>query len=185
MDVHRAAGEVIPEFVEGRKRPLGYLCTVLGSPSTPMYVPGHYETPCGGCDTIKTIADVYGLVKRAARAGYDVLFEGIMFQDGRVSEFVEFNLEFPTVVIGLTTPIEDCLLGINARRQEKGDSRELNPKNTIERMERVKRNLTKLQNAGVRVLRLSRQEALDACLREFGWVRGTDSGVLTAAANAF
>jgi predicted kinase len=156
-----------PHFIDGRKQPLAYLCTREFKP--PLYVPGHYETPTGGCDTIQKPDMVYELVTAAAQNGCDVLYEGIMIGDD-VRRCVELSKAHPPLkVIALSTPIEECLKGIQSRRDTRGDDRELNPKNTISRLDRLKKSMIpRLKDAGVDCKWLSREQALVAVLSALG-----------------
>lgn len=127
-----------------------------------LFVPGHYNTPCGGCDSLKTVDQVFDLVRRGAEQSYDVLFEGIIAQDS-FERIVALSGEYDLTVIGLNTPLDVCLASIADRRLRRGDSRKLDPKNTIDRARRCARTLDKLEAAEVKVMRLSRDEALAWC----------------------
>lgn len=159
--------------LQGRRQPYGYIHTALRAGISRLYVPGHYETPCGGCDTIKTVDEVYALVTRYAAEGFDVLYEGIMVQDD-VRRAIEFSAVYKAdfQVVALDTPIDVCLAGIQSRRDTKGDARPLNPKNTISRAKSVDRNMIKLAEAGVMTWTLSRETAPDTILKWFGWPGG-------------
>lgn len=153
------------KFIEGRKRPIGYVCSRskvdMETVGPPLYVPGHYETPTGGCDTIQLIDDVYAFVNLAAKNGHDVLFEGIMIGDD-VRRCVELHRDYKVMVIALNTPLEECLKGIQQRRDARGDDKPLNPKNTISRADRLKRSMMpRLKDAGVDTRWLSREEAFE------------------------
>jgi hypothetical protein len=165
MDLY---AERTPLMIEGRKRPIGYV--LRHDSRATLYVPGHYETACGGCDTIKTPDQAYELVRAAVAEHRDVMYEGIMVQDD-VRRAVELNKEHKLLVIALTTSVKDCLAGVQARRDARGDEREreLNPKNTISRARSVENKIPRLKAGGVEVLRLSREEALAECLRRLGW----------------
>src|SRR5678815_803 len=65
-------GHPIPQFKDGRKRPMGYVL----EPER-LFVVGSYETPCGGCDTIMSQDEIYDLIRDWARQGYNVLYEGL------------------------------------------------------------------------------------------------------------
>ncbi len=160
-------GSIKPVSKSGRKQPVGYVCS-LGQ-RRPLWVPGHYEIPCGGCDTLKSVQEVYDGVQSGLDQCYDVLFEGLMIQEAKASTFISFAKQNNILVIALTTPIGDCLQAIRERRQARGNLEPLDPKNTVDRVERVKRNLFKLQDAGVRVLRLDREAAYLKCLEELVW----------------
>lgn len=147
-----------PNFIEGRRQPISYTCKRINGAS--LYVPGHYETPTGGCDTIQKIDDTYELVRMAADYG-DVLFEGIMVGDDvrRCAELLKLHR---VIVIALDTNISECLTGIQSRRDTRGDARELNPKNTIERDKRLRKSMMpRLKDAGVETHWMPRQEAFD------------------------
>jgi len=126
----------------------------------PLIIPGHYATPCGGCDTIKTPDRVYQIVAQATSVGSDVLYEGIIVQDDTTRALalsrapgVDFS------IIALTTPIEDCLAAIRDRRAARGDDRPLDEKNTRERARRVESGLRKMEASGAKVYRLDREGA--------------------------
>jgi hypothetical protein len=145
-----------PQFIPGRRRPVSTICAGEGST---LYVPGHYDTPCGGCDTLKTVDFTYQLVNDAADLGYSVLYEGIMVMDD-VRRAVELSKRHQLTVIYLTTPIADCLRAIEERRAARGETEPLNPKNTEDRARRALSGLSRLRDAGVRVERLDRDGAL-------------------------
>lgn len=152
--------------MDGRKRPIGVW---YGGPDEVprLFVPGHYETACGGCDTIKTVDQVYDLVRGATERGYNVLYEGIMVMDD-VRRAVELHKVSQLTVIGLTTPVDVCIARIIARRAERGEDRPLKEKNTRDRAERCTRGLARLRDAGVRVERLDCDEALVLCRQLLG-----------------
>lgn len=151
--------ERLPGLREGRRRPVSYGLT--GGDRRPLVVLGHYETPCGGCDTLKTVDEVYDLVRQAVGHGTDVLYEGIMVADD-VRRAVELSRD-PRVdlqVILLTTPVDLCLAAINERRAARDDqAAPVDPKNTRARAERHLRAVLRLKDAGVRTLRLDREAA--------------------------
>ena len=146
-----------PCYVDGRKQPHHYLLSVEGRPC--LVVPGHYATPCGGCDTLKTVDDVYATVHKAIEAKSNVLYEGIMVADD-TRRAIDLNSIAEVHVILLTTPIETCLASIQNRRDARGDTRPLNPKNTISRARAHENGCKRLEAEGVAVHRLSRDEAL-------------------------
>jgi hypothetical protein len=127
-----------------------------------LFVPGHYQTPCGGCDTLKTVDQVFDLVKRGAEQGYNVLFEGIMVMD-TVERTIALGRETDLTVIGLTTPLDACLDAVRDRRHSRGAATQLNPSNTVDRARRCSHRLERLEASGVKVLMMTREEALDWC----------------------
>lgn len=155
--------------VEGRKQPLFSQHWDTSVVSDVLRVPGHYNTACGGCDTIKTPDQVYSILNEAIDHTHHVLFEGIMVMDD-VRRAVELDKRLkaetsPTRaggrlhVIALTTPIEECLTAIRNRRTARGETKPLNEKNTRQRYERCLRGLTRLRDAGVAVEKLDRDAA--------------------------
>ena len=158
----------IPLRVAGRRQPGGYSLSADGSRYT-LFVPGHYETACGGCDTIKTVDEVYRLV-RVAEFGdpeLDVVYEGIMTMDD-VRRAAELHQQLSAAggsltVIGLTTPVELCLDAIRTRRLARGDERPLDPKNTVARAASQVRIQQRLREAGVVVEQLDREAAFARC----------------------
>ena len=150
-------------FEDGRRQPLSTLHFNSPHLAGSLFVPGHYETPCGGCDTIKTPDRVYELVRTAIVADWNVIYEGIIVQDD-TRRLLELNAEHPVHVIELSTSLEACLLGIQERRDARGDTRTLNPKNTQDRAVRVHKICDKLRAQGLAVPILGREEAYTYCL---------------------
>jgi thymidylate kinase len=154
--------------VDGRKQPIAYS---LQSPETErdLFVPGHYETACGGCDTINGLDKIYDLVTENAVLG-NVLFEGlIVCSDFR--RMVELREEFGAqnvLVIGLDTPVDVCLASVQERRAARGNDKPLNPKNTESKFKTNRRVLERFEEAGVPVVWLSREEAFERIKKEFG-----------------
>ena len=85
-----STGAINPQFSDGRKQPIGYACLPPDADVQPLWIPGHYETACGGCDTLKTVDQVYKEVTSAAELSYSVLFEGLMIQEAKSSTFIAF-----------------------------------------------------------------------------------------------
>jgi hypothetical protein len=98
-----------------------------------LVVPGHYDVPCGGCDTLKTVDEAYDWVKLGAHSGrYNVLYEGILVTDD-VSRAIEISRQMELVVIALTTPVNACVEAVRARRRARGNGRPFDPTYTINR----------------------------------------------------
>lgn len=141
-----------PIHVPKRKQPLYYKLKDDSRPFLrPLAVIGHYETPCGGCDTITKIDEVYDAIGSLNHNGFDVLYEGIIVQDD-IRRCIEVHRNYPgaVIVIGLTTNIDTCLASIQARRDARADVRLLNPANTLSRAKRVKQRMSSLKDAGVK-----------------------------------
>jgi energy-coupling factor transporter ATP-binding protein EcfA2 len=163
-------GPTLKYHEPGRKQPLGYLhhrAADQGS-GPPLGLVGHYETDCGGCDTIPKMERIFELVLQAHGRGMDVIFEGLLIS-ADVNRTVElFNAAggHQLQVIALDVPIEECLDSVNARRRAKDLRRgatemrpEVNPKNTISKHKGVKQSCVRLAEAGVPVWGLGRVDA--------------------------
>jgi hypothetical protein len=152
--------------VPDRKRPLMYICprppaptweaevtpTSVGSGPRSLAVIGHYETACGGCDTIPDLDMVYALVRQAHDNGYDVLFEGLLLsaEVNRCVQLAAYVGHENLAVIALDVPLELCLESVNARRHTKNPEKPpVNPKNTISKHRGTQTSARRLLEAGV------------------------------------
>lgn len=129
-----------PIYVPGRKKPLYYTDGRIS-------VLGHYESPCGGCDTIHGYETLINLARMQAEQG-PVLMEGLL-----LSEDVKNTLTLPREalrVLFLDTQVETCLERIKARRAVRGNAKELNPSNTTNRVGVISRARGRLEAAEVR-----------------------------------
>ncbi len=157
----------LPVFEEGRRQPIGYVLSnataeVGQEPTRALYIPGHYETPCGGCDTISTGFDkIFELVRTAHANHYDVLFEGMMLCSD-VRRVIDLqNDGIPLSIVDLDVDEDTCIESINIRRRAKNpDAKPVNEKNTRARHRMCIKGRGKLVNAGVTVFHLNREEAL-------------------------
>lgn len=148
---------------QGRRQPVGYLAVWEGTPQEPgrkVAIPGHYETACGGCDTLPSYDDTFALVRQGRSMTDRVLFEGLLVAE-EVKRTVELHNSYPgeLVVIQLTTDVETCLESIRARRAARGDTRPLKEDNTRNRVKTIEKACEKLREAGVRVIQADRDEA--------------------------
>lgn len=156
-----------PHFIEGRKRPLYYECQHPRGENN-LFVIGHYETACGGCDTISKnqFDTVFALANILSQKG-DVLMEGLLLSaEGKRSS--TFFSRPDAVVIQLTTSLEVCVASIQNRRTERGDERPLNPRNTQQKYKQVPQVCERLRNAQVRVEQFTRESALEFLRDELG-----------------
>ncbi len=157
---------------EGRKQPIGYIHH-SSFVARPLAVVGHYETDCGGCDTIANMDEIYGKVREAHAAGMDVLYEGLLIS-ADANRVVALHTDgLPVRVIALNTPLELCLESVNHRRRNnamvkgreyKGD---VNPKNTTSKFAGVKSSMKRIEAAGIPCSWESRDSALELLKREF------------------
>lgn len=141
--------KVEPHFVEGRKRPVGYY--LYGSHTLrPTYLVGHYETPCGGCDTIQKYEVVFELVREAADNGCHVVYEGLLLAaDVKWLSSLYADM-YQLFVIVLSTPLQECIDSINARRKARNpDLPPVNPRNTETKYRSVEKAFHKIQEMGI------------------------------------
>lgn len=150
--VMTALGGWVPVCAAGRKRPLYYLRT-----GPAVAVLGHYESACGGCDTVGSARAVYELTAAVLRDGSvtHVLQEGLL-----LSEDAKWTAELarviaPVRVVFLTTPVERCIAQIKARRAEAGNDKPLNEANTRNRVAVIERARGKLVAGGIECHRAS------------------------------
>jgi hypothetical protein len=148
--VMEGAGTWIAHNQEGRKRPLYYTCNDLKG----VAVLGHYESACGGCDTVGSAREVFELILSLPQ--YTILCEGLL-----LSEDVKWSSQLKDLhVLFLTTPLEQCLTQIKQRRTEAGNEKPLNPENTSNRVATIERARVKLsQVEGVHCYRCSANQA--------------------------
>lgn len=158
-----AATSIDRIYVEGRKNPLLYR---LNWPQflEIVAVPGHYETPCGGCDTIKTYDQLFEIIRGEHKAGHHVLFEGLLVAHDkkRCTELWDWLEREPGMfnIIEITEPLEVCLASVEKRRSERKNppSKPFNPDNTIRRYNEVVRSCEQLEAIGIEVYRKGREE---------------------------
>lgn len=127
---------------------------------------GSYDNACGGCDTIKTQAEVASRVNQAALLGYRVIWlEGLIMSTiyGTVGEFSE-QYKDRWVFAFLDTPIELCMARIKLRRIKAGNTKPLNELNTRNRVKTIERNREIVAGHGRRVVVLPHQSPLKPLL---------------------
>lgn len=177
-------------FSPERKQPLGYTLNrgTVSKTGRGLAVVGHYETPCGGCDTITSMDRIFDLVRISHTAGYDVLFEGLLIS-AEVNRMAQLHLDgLPTHVVLLDVPLEECLRSVNERRRRQYDDRlgrlrrendereaagkkpvlpypeyrgEVNPKNTESKWKGSRQATARLQSLGVSCCTADRGAAVD------------------------
>lgn len=163
---------VEPHHIDGRKQPYYYICRTGGG-SLELAVVGHYETACGGSDTITKMDDIFALIRELATQGYNVLFEGLLLS-AEFNRMAALYDEWGEVeVIGLTEiPLQECYDAIIDRRKAKADKAGRNPKpagpNMMKNLESkykgTKSTCDRLAKHGVPVHRLDRADALAKAL---------------------
>jgi len=153
--VMKAIGGWEPIYKKGRRQPLYYQ-------SGSVALLGHYESPCGGCDTIGSARQVYDTIQTLP---HEVLLcEGLL-----LSEDTKWSSQLPDLrVVFLTTGLDTCLDRIGERRRASGNDKPLNPKNTTGRVRTIERARVKLENVGVCCRRASADQAPGLIL---GWLK--------------
>lgn len=140
----------LPHYVEGRKKP-------IYSMHKNVYLLGHYESNCGCCDNIGSAKAVYDLICSFYTTDKIVLCEGLL-----LSEDVKWSSLLADLrVIYLTTPLEQCLAQIRARRASVGNNKPLNEKKTTHRVDGVKRSHTRLLAKGITCRSCTAEEAVE------------------------
>lgn len=166
---------------EGRKQPLGYRYKRRVSEDFrecnhvyDLAVVGHYETDCGGADTIPDYDKLMSLVMAGMDAGMDVLFEGLLFSGDvkHTTELREYAEKQGTMlhVVAMQMDLQLCVDSINLRRNAKAQrlgrppKPPVNPKNTIAKHKGLTLACSRLEAAGVTVHRpVGREATFNLC----------------------
>lgn len=148
--------------VEGRKQPL---YTTFEHPTDrhhPIAVLGHYETACGGCDTINGHDTTFDLVRKLYEQGYAVVFEGLLLS-GEFRRTAQLHADgFPLHVAMIDLPVGICIDSVNQRRWAKNpDKPPVNPKNTEAKWKTTHSVCRRLKAEGVSIYFGDRQQVLD------------------------
>lgn len=159
---HYPYGE--PAWTARRRNPLYYEMRRVDIESNhqlgrTLRVLGHYATPAGGGDTLDGLNQISELVQDAHDWGHDVLYEGLVVSSDFLRVEAMHRSDLPVAVIGLSTSLEECLDSVRARRAEKGNDAELNPKATEDKHRAVELMMTRFQKAGVPTFVLDREAA--------------------------
>jgi len=155
-----------------RKRPLGYLCYAEGHRT--VFIPGHYETDCGGCDSLPSIEFTFKLMRKYMDQNCDVIYEGLITQSD-VNRLMDLHKEGHEVhVFGINLPLKECLVAVQGRRDARAASRgkessPLNPSNTKAKHHQVSLQEAKFKRIGVDFRWLGRDETVQATLEVLGW----------------
>ena len=160
MDLYK--GQKLRLKREGRKQPTGYVLQREDGGRS-LFVPGHYEVACGGCDTLSGYEESYDMIRKADDEGMDVLYEGLLIS-GEAQRPIDLLTEGRDIrVVVLTTPIEECIASINARRQEKRgpDAPPVKEKNTRAKARAVELAVKRMTEAGIQCIPADRAAAQD------------------------
>lgn len=166
---------VEPLMAPPRKRPAGYTCFRRNGKK--LFVLGHYETDCGGCDTLANyfgdegmLTGIYNWVRAAHGPNTDVVYEGLIVESDvrRCAKLYEDG--FPLVVLSIDISLEDCLQSVRDRREAKGNFKELNPKNTKAKFTQARRKRERLLEAGVDCRFQNRDESVKLAMLLLGFL---------------
>lgn len=136
-----------------------------------LTVLGSYETPCGGCDTLSFhgMRDMIDEMARTAHGnGRDVLFEGLILGGERTRMIQMAKDGLPLVIVHLTTPEGECLDRVAQRRKDRGVETPLDPTNTVNKAEEVRRACRDCRAGGVDVREAGCEEAFELVRRLLG-----------------
>ena len=118
----------------------------------PVYFIGSYRNVCGGCDAIPTQDLACSLVRFFSQFGH-VVFEGLLMSHlyarytALHKELVEAGEKF--VIAYMDTPLDLCIERVKQRRLEKGNTKELDPQNTISHYNSTLKTWGKFEKDGV------------------------------------
>lgn len=141
-----------------RKKPLYYK-----DDNHHLVVVGHYESPCGGGDTIGSARQVAELIQEL------VLWKHVLAEGLLLSEDVKWTEKMRDVrVVFLHVGVEQCLANIRKRRAATGNEKELNEKNTRGRVPTIERARVKLIAAGIPCYRLTSAQAVKQIVK---WIK--------------
>jgi len=113
-----------PLTLEGRSGVLGY-----DIPELNLRIVGPYNSACGGCDQVKTQAEIKARVD-AWRVDGNVMLEGILVSH-TFQPWLEFSEDKNWHFLFLDTPMQTCIDRVLARRAAKGNDKPFNPKNLV------------------------------------------------------
>lgn len=122
-DVRAVLGR--PMTYEGSEGVMGYYI-----PKENLYILGKYHNACGGCDGIKTQAEIKARVDAALADGMNVMLEGILVAHtfGPWSEFAR-GKDWHFCI--LDTPLDMCISRVNDRRAVAGKGPLQDTKNIV------------------------------------------------------
>jgi hypothetical protein len=167
LDWAKKNGVIFEQEQEGRSSPIGYLVQVTARKPA-IFVCGAYETPTGGCDTIHNVAQVFDMVLEKHQQGKDVLYEGLFCMNMTKGPQLAAKVGKALAVLQLTTPLGTCIESINKRRAERGAGELIKKVNTQDNYRRATNYSAKMRDAGARVIKVTRDEALPKMLELLG-----------------
>lgn len=148
-------------FIEGRKQPIA---TLFGLDDLYFAVLGHYNTPCGGCDTINKLDQVFELYDELKDKVDFVLAEGKILGEDTKRTLVRND---EVVILQLTTAIPDCYEGVYNRRIARGqpeDKARQKPKKLEKDAGGIASACRRLAAQGVEVIQVSRENIVETII---------------------
>lgn len=165
------------DYPKERRQPWAYRCRMEDAKHRELMILGHYETACGGCDTLAPMDFIFNFARLGHTLGYDVLFEGLLISADFNRTVALHNDGLPLIVIGLDLPLDVCTASIEERRergyqerlrkaQEAGKPapkrpKPLNAANTESKWKGTRSTMRKLQEAGATAEWHDRDSALE------------------------
>lgn len=113
--------------VVGAKKPEAYRCVLKGA-SASVFILGPYNVPTGGVDYVQPYSLIVELVNKYITLGH-VLMEGVL-ASGVYGQLYGLMKEHKnSILLFMPTSLEECIKRTKARRQGRGNERELDPTN--------------------------------------------------------
>lgn len=162
-------GALTERRVGSRATPLGYdVCLPKAGGSRPrgasLHIVGAYDSPTGGCDTIRDVVQLYDLILEEHNKGIDILYEGLFVMNHTRGPKLVEQVDGAMVVLQLTTPFATCVNSINNRRDARGEGKLVNKENTRSNFVRAENYCKKMAAAGAGVIKVRRDQGLDTLL---------------------
>lgn len=149
----RVGGKWNPHYVKGRRKPLYYT-------NGNLVVLGHYESPCGGADTLGSPPKAFQFARQFDESSI-VLYEGLLVSD----DVNWISKAKDSKIIFLTTGIDKCLRRIERRRKRRRTKRALNKEKTIYRVSTLERTRRRLLDSGMYCVKRSQRQAIRLILK--------------------
>jgi len=134
-------------------------------PPLGLAVVGPYTKVCGGCDAVRTQDEVCHRVRAFSLLYPKVLLEGALVGHtfsryaALADEIGDYTFMF------LDTPLEECVRRVKARREAKGNTKPLDPKNIVRDHHTTQTKVrAKFTDAGYRVVGIPWEKSVEAVL---------------------
>lgn len=161
LDFAASEGDCEEDKAKGKTD--GYKLTLPKVPGQ-TYVLGPYDVPTGGCDTKGSAIEVYKLLPLIVPQYRHVIFEGLFVMNMTRGPQLAAEYAGDFVVIQLDTPLATCLASVNERRAARGAGKLEDTSNTEDNFRRARNYCAKMRDAGARVIKMNREEALGRVL---------------------